>query len=70
MNGRIPLDDCSKGAVYCINDLEHVPDFQQTISDIYRILKLSGAFILTVEIDLRDDFDLVADDFFKLKNSF
>lgn len=70
MNGRIPLDDCSQDAVYCISVLEHVQDFQQTISEIYRILKPGGVFILTVDIDLRGDFELGVDDFSKLQNSF
>lgn len=68
-NGSIALDDCSQDVVYCISVLEHVPNFEKSIEDIARILKQNGKFILTVDIDLRGDFELSADDFRRLESS-
>lgn len=57
-DGRIPLPDASQDVVYCISVLEHVPNPATTLSEIYRILKPGGAFIITVDIDLRGNSEL------------
>lgn len=67
--GQMKLEDSSQDVVYCISVLEHIPDFQKTILDIARVLKKNGHFILTVDIDLRGDFELSANDFYQLESS-
>lgn len=62
-NDRIPLEDSSQDAVYCISVLEHIPNFETTINEVYRILKPGGIFILTVDIDLRGDYELGSEEF-------
>jgi 2-polyprenyl-3-methyl-5-hydroxy-6-metoxy-1,4-benzoquinol methylase len=42
-------------AVYCISVLEHIPTFEKTVADIFRILKPGGLFVLTFDLDLRGD---------------
>lgn len=46
------LEDASIDALYCISVLEHIPDFESTISEIHRVLKPNGLFILTIDLDL------------------
>jgi ubiquinone/menaquinone biosynthesis C-methylase UbiE len=32
--------------------LEHIPDFENTIEEVFRVLKPNGLFILTIDLDL------------------
>ena len=41
---NLPYEDNSFDAAICVDVLEHVSDLQQTISEIYRILKPGGFF--------------------------
>lgn len=66
-DGKIPLQDCSQDVVYCISVLEHIPNFEETLQEIARILKPNGTFILTVDIDLRGNFELSKDGFGKMQ---
>jgi SAM-dependent methyltransferase len=54
----LPFEDCEADAVYCISVLEHVPNLDCTVREIARILKPEGLLLLTVDLDLRGDFDL------------
>ena len=51
-NGRLPLKDGEVDAIYCISVLEHIPDFESTIEEVFRVLKPNGQFILTIDVDL------------------
>ena len=51
-DGRFPLKDGEVDAVYCVSVLEHIPDFENTIEEVYRILKPNGLFVLTIDLDL------------------
>ena len=66
-NGVIPVESASQDVVYCISVLEHIPNFESVIDEIHRVLKPSGQFILTVDIDLRGNFDLGVDGFERLQ---
>ncbi|MBI3963559.1 MAG: class I SAM-dependent methyltransferase [Candidatus Kerfeldbacteria bacterium] len=44
----IPLADHAVGTVVCIETLEHVADESQTLSEIHRVLKPGGVFMITV----------------------
>ena len=52
--------------IYCISVLEHIPDFENTISEMARILKQDGYLILTIDIDLRGDFELGIENYKRL----
>jgi len=41
---RLPFSDQTMGAVTCVDVLEQIPDKDQTISEIYRVLKPGGWF--------------------------
>lgn len=62
-NGVIPVESASQDVVYCISVLEHIADFKSVIDEIHRVLKSGGQFILTVDIDLRGNFELGVDEF-------
>lgn len=62
-SNHIPLPDNGQDVVYSISVLEHITDFEQTISEIARILKPGGKFVLTVDIGLRGDYMLSAERF-------
>ena len=51
-NGRFPLEDGEVDALYCLSVLEHIPDFEYTIKEVFRVLKPNGLFILTMDLDL------------------
>lgn len=46
----LPFPDEYFGVVFCSNVLDHVTDPPRTVDEIYRVLKASGYFVLTVEI--------------------
>ncbi len=46
----IPFSNEYFDVVFCSNVLDHVTDPNKTINEIYRILKVGGYFVLTVEI--------------------
>ena len=66
-NGVIPVESESQDVVYCISVLEHIPDFESTIEEMARVLKPDGQLILTVDIDLRGNFELGVDEFERLQ---
>ena len=45
---KAPFDDASMDAVILLDVLEHVPDEQQTIAELTRVLKPGGVLILSV----------------------
>jgi ubiquinone/menaquinone biosynthesis C-methylase UbiE len=45
---QLPFQDRSFSIVTCFEMLEHVPDQQQTLREIWRVLKLGGTIILSV----------------------
>jgi len=61
LDGRLPFDDCSVDALYCISVLEHIPDFTLTLEEIRRVLVPDGLLILTIDLDLRGDQELGVD---------
>jgi len=54
----IALETESVDGVYCISVLEHIPDFEAVISEVRRILRPGGLFVLTFDVDLRGNFEL------------
>jgi 2-polyprenyl-3-methyl-5-hydroxy-6-metoxy-1,4-benzoquinol methylase len=57
-NNALPFHDSEVDVVFCISVLEHIPNFENTISEIARILKPNGLFVLTVDLDLRGDAEI------------
>ena len=47
---NIPFADGSFDVVFCSNALDHTEDPQKTITEIHRVLKPHGHFVLTVEL--------------------
>ncbi|MDF1515065.1 MAG: class I SAM-dependent methyltransferase [Anaerolineae bacterium] len=60
-NSNLPFRDSECDAVYCISVLEHIPDFEETVAEIARILKPGGLCLLTCDINLRPDDGLQLD---------
>jgi SAM-dependent methyltransferase len=54
----LALDAESVDMVYCISVLEHIPDFQAVISEVRRVLRPGGVFVLTFDVDLRGNFEM------------
>jgi len=66
-DGIIPVESESQDIVYCISVLEHIPNFESVIDEIQRVLKPSGQFIFTIDIDLRGNFEFGVDKFERLQ---
>jgi len=45
---KFPLDDKSYNAVITLNVLEHIYNYQNVISEVYRVLKTDGLFIISI----------------------
>lgn len=54
----IGLETESVDGVYCISVLEHIPDFDAVISEVRRVLRPGGLFVLTFDVDLRGNSEL------------
>lgn len=55
---RLPFDDEEVDAVYCISVLEHIPDFENTVNEIARIIKPGGLVVVTFDLDIRGDSEI------------
>jgi len=60
-NDVIPIGDAECDALYCISVLEHIPNVEKTIAEIYRILKPGGLCLITCDINLQPDDELQLD---------
>jgi SAM-dependent methyltransferase len=54
----IDLETESVDWVYCVSVLEHIPEFEGVISEVARILRPNGVFVLTFDVDLRGNCEL------------
>jgi SAM-dependent methyltransferase len=54
----IALEEESVDCVYCVSVLEHVLEFEGVISEVARILRPTGLFVLTFDLDLRGNGEL------------
>jgi 2-polyprenyl-3-methyl-5-hydroxy-6-metoxy-1,4-benzoquinol methylase len=59
-DNRLPFGNHEVDAVYCISVLEHIPDFEQTIAEIARIVRAQGLVLLTIDLDLSGEGELSA----------
>jgi len=57
----LPFGNREIDVVVCISVLEHIPNFEVTISEMARVLKPGGALILTIDLDLRGDAEIGAE---------
>ena len=49
----LPFGDAECDLVYCISVLEHIEDFENTIHEMWRLLKDNGLLFLTIDLDLQ-----------------
>lgn len=57
----LPFGDSECDALYCVSVLEHIPDFEKTIAEMYRILKPGGLCLITCDINLQPEDGLQLD---------
>jgi len=62
----LPFSDGEVDVIYCISVLEHIQEFEKTISEIDRILKPGGLLLLTIDLDLRGDSEIGVEKYQKL----
>lgn len=65
---HLPFRNNEVDAIYCISVLEHIPDFEKTISEMNRILKPGGLCIITIDIDLLGNSELGTEKYEKLRS--
>lgn len=68
LNGRLPLKDEEVDVVYCISLLEHIPNFEDTIQEVVRVLKTNGQFILTIDMDLGGSMEIGISRYYNLRH--
>ena len=66
-NSNLPFVDGEVDAVYCLSVLEHVSDFENTIKEVFRVLKSSGVFILTIDMDMSGYVDIGINRYYDLR---
>ena len=50
LNAALPFDDCTYDNVICFNTLEHIFDEHMILSELLRVLRPGGKFIITVPL--------------------
>jgi SAM-dependent methyltransferase len=55
---KLPFDDASVDAAYCISVLEHIKRPEGLIAEIARVLRPRGIFILTIDLAIEGDGDI------------
>ena len=68
-NARFPLEDEEVVTVYCVSVLEHIPDFENTLDEIFRILKPNGLLILTIDLDRCGHMPIDAPGYYRLRRA-
>ena len=51
-NERLPFKDGGCDVLYCISVLEHIPDFENTVREMARVLNPGGLCLITCDLDL------------------
>lgn len=51
----LPFDDNSFDVIFCNHVLEHIPDHQKAMSELYRVLKIGGWAIVQIPQDVNRD---------------
>jgi len=54
----LPFSDEEADVMYCISVLEHIHTFENTISEMVRILKPGGLLLLTIDLDLKGNSEM------------
>lgn len=67
-DNKLPFKNEEIDVIYSISVFEHIKNFDEILSEISRILKPNGLFLLTVDIDLRGDARLNKNDYKELVN--
>lgn len=49
---KIPLESASIDGSYCVSVLEHIPRFEETIDELYRVIKPNCLLVLTIDLGL------------------
>jgi ubiquinone/menaquinone biosynthesis C-methylase UbiE len=49
---KLPFTDGECDALYCISVLEHIPSFENTVTEMSRVLKPGGLCLITCDLDL------------------
>jgi 2-polyprenyl-3-methyl-5-hydroxy-6-metoxy-1,4-benzoquinol methylase len=62
----LPFSDGEVELVYCISVLEHIEDFESTISEMARILKPGGLLLFTIDLDLQGNSEIGVEKYRKL----
>lgn len=66
---RLPFADSEFDAIYSISVLEHVPEFEDLVKEIARVLVPGGVFILTFDLAIKGTQGLSPHDCARLKDS-
>lgn len=64
---KLPVKSGEVDVVYCVSVLEHIHDFENTIEEVVRILKVGGLFILTIDLDSSGHLDIGIDRYYELR---
>jgi SAM-dependent methyltransferase len=67
---KLPFADAEIDLVYCVSVIEHIPDFENIVREVRRILKPGGLFVVTIDLDLRGDQQIGINEFYKLHAAF
>lgn len=51
-NEKLPFEDGECNVLYCISVLEHIPDFENTVREMARVLKPGGLCLITCDLGL------------------
>lgn len=62
----LPNGDSEMDVVYSISVLEHLENYEEIISEVHRVLKPNGHFILTIDVDIKGSVSIGASKFYNI----
>lgn len=65
----LPFADEELDAIYCISVLEHIPNFENTVAEMFRCLKYMGVLILTIDISIKGPREITPENRAKLSRA-
>jgi SAM-dependent methyltransferase len=67
VDGKLPLRSNDVDILYCISVLEHIEDIKRTLEEIYRVLKVGGLLIFTIDVDTCGYLNLSLNKYYNLR---
>lgn len=66
---RLPFSDAAFDGAYCVSVLEHIDQPERAIDSLARVLRPGGFLLLTIDIDMRGNYEIGPEKHARLRDS-